>query len=304
MKFAAIDIGSNAVRLLFKQVFEDGDGLIFKKDALFRVPIRLGEDVFSKQEVSADKAKRLVEVMTAFKHLIAAYQPTDYMACATSAMREASNGSQLVDEIRKRTDINLEIVDGKREAEIIYCNRIADMLSKKKSYLYIDVGGGSTEITLIAKNDIVTSHSFNLGTVRILNHLVSKSEWQELKQWLKQHTKDYQPLAGIGSGGNINKMFDLSRKKRGKPLTYKKIKKIHNYVNSYSFEDRIKVLRLKPDRADVIIPASKIFVSVMKWAKIKRIYVPQIGLSDGIIHVLYDRYKQGNSKNEVSVAAN
>jgi len=297
MKFAAIDIGSNAIRLLFTQVFQNGKEAYFKKDALFRVPIRLGEDVFVHQRISEEKAHSLIEAMIAFKHLMESYQPVDYMACATSAMREAVNGEEIVKRIKKEALIDIEIINGEREADLIYMNHVAEKLNPKKAYLYIDVGGGSTEVTLIAKGKVAASHSFNLGTVRILNNLDSADEWQALKNWLKDYTDKYQPLAGIGSGGNINTIFSLSRKKEGKPLSFRKMKKIYDNLNSYSFEERIRLLRLKPDRADVIIPASKIFLSIMKWASMKSIYVPQIGLADGIIHMLYEKHVQ-NSKSK------
>ncbi len=296
MKFAAIDIGSNAVRLLFIQVFENGDGAYFKKDALFRVPIRLGEDVFVEQKISAEKAHSLVEAMIAFRHLIEAYQPIDFMACATSAMREAQNGSQVVAEIKKQADIDIEIISGQREADLIYLNHIAENLNPKKSYLYIDVGGGSTEVTLFAKGGIVGSHSFNLGTVRILKNLDTSEEWDKLKTWLKEQSQTYRQIVAIGSGGNINKIFSLSRKKEGKPLSYRKMKNIYELLNSYSYEDRIKFMRLRPDRADVIIPASKIFLSIMKWGNIKKIYVPQIGLADGIVHMLYEKHRRSQMR--------
>lgn len=292
MKFAAIDIGSNAVRLLFTQVFENGKGTYFKKDALFRVPIRLGEDVFVEQKISAEKARSLVEAMMAFRHLIESYQPLAFMACATSAMREAANGAEVVAEIKKQANIEIEIINGQREADLIYLNHIAESLNPKKSYLYIDVGGGSTEVTLFAKGKIVASHSFNLGTVRILQQLDPPKEWEDLKEWLKEQSNKHKSIIAIGSGGNINKIFSLSRKKEGKPLSYNKVKDIYEMLNSYSYEDRIKFLRLRPDRADVIIPASKIFLSIMKWADISKIHVPQIGLVDGIIHMLYEKHKQ------------
>ncbi len=292
MKFAAIDIGSNAVRLLFSQVFEYERNTIFKKDALFRVPIRLGEDVFGAGRISDEKANSLVSTMIAFRHLIEAYHPVDYMACATSAMREAKNGSRVVNRIKREAKIDLNLIEGKEEAEIIYSNQIAEQLDRGGNYLYVDVGGGSTEITLISKSEIVTSQSFNLGTVRILKEQVDKSRWQEMKDWLKENTKDFEQISGIGSGGNINKVFKLSRKKEGKSLSYKNIKEIYEHINSYSRTGRIEILGLRPDRADVIIPACEIYLSIMKWAKIKRLFVPQIGLSDGIVHVLYEKQRR------------
>ncbi|MCK5391776.1 MAG: exopolyphosphatase [Deltaproteobacteria bacterium] len=292
MKFAAIDVGSNAVRLLFTQVFENKDETYFKKDSLFRVPIRLGEDVFVKRKVSDEKADSLVKTMIAFKYLIEAYGPLDYMAIATAAMREAENSGEIVNAIKSESGIDLEIIDGKREAEIIYSNHVAEKLGKKGNYLYIDVGGGSTELTLISGAAIVNSHSFKLGTVRLLTEKVPKTEWQRMKDWLKESTSEYPSLKGIGTGGNINKILKMSLKEEGDSLTYKNIKKVYDQVNSYSFEDRISKLNLRPDRADVIIPATKIFLKVIKWTDIQELYVPSIGLSDGIIHVLYERQKE------------
>lgn len=294
MKFAAIDIGSNAVRLLLSQVIEDSDEPFFKKDSLMRMPLRLGNDAFVDKRISNEKVGQLIDLMAGFNKLIRAYSAFDYLACATSAMREAENGSEIVNTIRQEGGINLEIIDGKKEAEIIYANHIEDRLQPDESYLYIDVGGGSTEITLFSNKKAVTSRSFNIGTVRLLHYLVAETSWQEMKTWLKQATKDYLPITGIGSGGNINKIFKMSRKKEGKPISYKQVKEIYEFVKSYTFRDRVRKLNLRPDRADVIVPASEIYLSVMKWAKIKEIYVPQIGLSDGLIHVLYERHKAKN----------
>ncbi|MEM7009107.1 MAG: exopolyphosphatase [Thermodesulfobacteriota bacterium] len=292
MKFAAIDVGSNAVRLLFSQVFENKGEPFFKKDSLFRVPIRLGEDSFVKRKISDEKADSLIKTMMAFKYLIEAYSPLDYMAIATAAMREADNSVEIVNAVNKETGVNLQIIDGQREAEIIYSNHVAEELDKKGNYLYIDVGGGSTELTLISGSVVVDSGSFKLGTVRLLEDQVPKSEWQRMKNWIKESTADYPAIKGIGTGGNINKILKMSMKDDGEFLTYKNIKKVSDLVNSFSYEDRISKLNLRPDRADVIIPATKIFLKTLKWADIKDLYVPSIGLSDGIIHVLYEKQKQ------------
>lgn len=295
MKYAAIDIGSNAVRLLFMEVFEyESNGPVFKKDALYRMPIRLGEDVFTEDEITEEKIKRLINTMIAFNHLIKAYKPEDYMACATSAMREASNRDSILERIKEKSGIDVEIIDGKREADIIYSNHIAETLDPKGNYIYIDVGGGSTELTLISKSEIVDTESFTLGTVRILKNRHKESEWKRMKKWLKKHTSSYPGLMSIGSGGNINKIYSLSGKKLGKPLSYKKIKKMYEELSFYSYEERIKKFGLKSDRADVIIPASNIYLSVMKWANIKKMYVPEIGLADGVIHLLYEKQKNAN----------
>lgn len=290
MKFAAIDIGSNAVRLLLSRVIENGKYPIFKKESLIRIPIRLGEDAFVRKRISAEKAEQLVNTMRGFKFLIEAYQAIDYMACATSAMREAENGEDVVKEIMRRSGIKLDIVAGQKEADIIYANHFEERLDKNKSYLYIDVGGGSTELTLFSHNQSITSHSFNIGTVRLLHGLVPDSRWKEMKQWVQVIAPEFKPVIGIGSGGNINKMFKLSRIKIGKPISYKRLRELDKYLNTFSLDERIKILGLRPDRADVIIPAADIFTSVMKWAKINRMYVPEIGLSDGMIRLLYERH--------------
>ena len=292
MKFAAIDVGSNAVRLLFSQVFENSDQTFFKKDSLFRVPLRLGDDSFVKRKISDEKADSLIKTMLAFKYLIEAYAPLDYMAIATAAMREADNSIEIVNAVRKETGINLEVIDGQREAEIIYSNHVAEQLDDMGNYLYIDVGGGSTELTLISDSVIIDSHSFQLGTVRLLEKKVPKSEWQRMKNWIKDSTSDYPSIRGIGTGGNINKMLKMSHKDEGDFLSYKGIKLVSDLVNSYTYEERITKLNLRPDRADVIIPATKIFMKALKWADIKELYVPSIGLSDGIIHVLYEKHKR------------
>lgn len=291
MKFAAIDIGSNAVRLLLTKVLEIEEDNFFKKESLIRIPIRLGEDAFSDQFISKDKAERLLNTMIGFKHLMQAYQPIDYLACATEAMREAKNGDKIVDEIEKQSGIKLEIVEGKKEAEIIYSNHIEEKLDSEKSYLYVDVGGGSTELTIFSGKKTITTQSFKIGTVRLLQNQVTKERWDEMKKWIKSNSADLQPIVAIGSGGNINKIFRLSRVKEGKPISFKKIKEIYSTLIKFTYEERIRFLNLRPDRADVIIPAFEIFLAVMKWAKIKQILVPQIGLSDGLIHILYEKYK-------------
>jgi exopolyphosphatase / guanosine-5'-triphosphate,3'-diphosphate pyrophosphatase len=291
MKFAAIDIGSNAVRLLFMRVFEYNHETVFKKDALFRVPVRLGEDVFVTGKVSREKTENLLHTMLAFYHLIRAYRPFDYMACATSAIREAKNGKQIVQLIKRKTGFAIQIIDGRREADIIYSNHFAETLSPKKSYLYVDVGGGSTEITVINEGQIVDARSFKIGTVRIIKDRVREEAWREIKRWLKRTTSEHAPFEGIGSGGNINTIYALSRNKRGVPISYTSLVKIYKYLRSMSYEARIRNLGLKPDRADVIIPASRIYVSIMDWTGIKKLHVPQIGLADGIIHLLYEKQK-------------
>ncbi len=295
LKFAAIDIGSNAVRLLLTRVLEDGQGAFFKKESLIRLPIRLGEEAFTIERFSPGQIEVLVNAMTGFKYMMQAYQPLDYMACATSAMREVKNGPEVVRAIKKECGIDLQIIDGKLEAEIIFANRFEQRLNKQKHYLYIDVGGGSTELTLLAAGRAAAAQSFKIGTVRALKGKVKASTWKSMRLWIKEHTRGYQPLAGIGSGGNINKMFRLARQKEGKPLSYKALGKMDALINSYTFEERIRILNLRPDRADVIVPASRIYLTVMRWAGCKKIYVPQIGLADGLVRMLYERYRKSGS---------
>ena len=292
MKFAAIDIGSNAVRLLFSNVYDDNGVTYFKKAELIRIPLRLGEDSFLNGMISEKKIEKLVTSMKAFKHLIDVYDAIDYRACATSAMRDADNRWDIIERVRKEAGIKIEIIDGKTEADIIYANHIEERLDKNNAYLYIDIGGGSTEITLFSKNKAVVSQSFNIGTIRMLHSQIDKEYWNYFKNWVKEITKGYKPLLAIGSGGNINKLYRMSGRKFNKPFATSKLKSLYELLESYTYEERVKILGLNPDRADVIIPASKILLSVLKNAEIEKIIVPQIGLSDGIVHQLYEKYRE------------
>lgn len=291
MIFAAIDIGSNAMRLLFCRVYEVGGKPHFSKEELIRMPIRLGEDVFLRGKISEQKEERLITSLRGFSELIKAYDVTSYRAVATSAMRDASNSSEIINRAKKESGINVEIIDGKLEAALVFSNHIEELLNPKYAYLYIDVGGGSTELTLYFNQKVIAAKSFNIGTVRMLLGKDEKDEWDEMKAWLKRSTVGIHPLSAIGSGGNINKIFKMANKKETKHLSYEKLKGQYEMLSSYTYEERIERLGLKPDRADVIVPAAKIFLTVMKTADIEKIYVPQIGLSDGIVHELYDVYK-------------
>lgn len=291
MKFAAIDIGSNAVRLLLCNVYDSDVEPVFKKAELVRMPIRLGEDAFRFRKISDEKIDQLAKSMKAFKLLMEVFGAIDYRACATAAMREASNSKEVVDYVKQYSGIDIEVIDGRTEAQIIYSNHIAEHLEHDKSYLYIDVGGGSTELTVFAENHIVASQSFNLGTIRILHDQVSKETWNVVKEWVNVNTRNFKPLTAIGSGGNINKIFKMADRKEHKPLSYDKIKDIYDYLKQFTLEERILQLGLNPDRADVIMPATKIFLTVMKTAEIDKIIVPQIGLSDGIVHLLYEKHR-------------
>ncbi len=295
MRFAAIDIGSNAIRLLFCNVYEGENGTNFKKEELIRVPIRLGEDAFTNQKISQEKIEDFIKVMKAFRLLIDVNRPVDFRACATSAMREAKNSTEILKRIKDEAGITVDLIEGSTEASLIYANHIAEHLDRNSSYLYIDVGGGSTELTLFSRNKHVFSRSFNVGTVRMLNEQIDKNTWSSFKEWIKANTADYQPLIAIGSGGNINKINKMAKGKSNKPLLKETIEDIFNELNSLTYKERIELIGLKPDRADVIIPASKIFLSVMKHAQITKIYVPEIGLADGIIHQLYEKYKSSAS---------
>jgi len=286
-KFAAIDIGTNAIRLLFVNVIEDGKEVLFKKSSIIRVPIRLGSDVFTKGKISELKLEKLILAMNAFKNLMSIQDVVKFRACATSAMREASNSKEVIEKIKEKSGIVIDIIDGKTEAEIIYNNRVNESLDKKYSYLYVDIGGGSTEITLFSKGEIVASRSFNIGTIRLLNEAVNKNDLDSLKSWLTEISKKYKNIELIGSGGNINKLLKLSGKKEGKPLPIKVLKDIYDDIKSYNYNDRIKILGLNPDRADVIIPASDLLFKIIKWSGTKEIIVPKVGIADGIVKLLY-----------------
>jgi len=291
--FAAIDIGSNAVRLLVSTVTEkEGKETNFRKTSLVRVPIRLGADVFLKQKVSEKNTIRMIDTMHAFKLIMKSHGVEKYKACATSAMREAKNGDEIADIIKEKSGIEIEIIDGSHEAAIIAATDLHALIENDHNYLYVDVGGGSTEYTMYSNGKTVKSKSFKVGTVRMMEDLVEHKTWEEMQQWVKETTKDYENIDLIGSGGNINNIFKTSGKKEGKPLSLKYLKDYDEKLNSYTYEERITELDLKNDRADVIIPASRIYVNSMKWARANWIYVPKIGLADGIIKSLYKDSKR------------
>lgn len=289
MRYAAIDVGSNAVRLLIAEIIENNGSISFKKNTLIRVPVRLGDDAFLDKNISEKKTKDLVKSMQAFRNLMDVYKVTDYMACATSAMREAKNGQQVADLIKAEADIDLQIVHGESEAKIIYASHAELNIDKSKNYLYIDVGGGSTELSLFSDGELVASQSFNLGTIRILDNQDKDETWNEMKDFIREHTKGYKNIFGIGTGGNINKLYKLSQEKDGVALSYIKLRALYNYLDSFSLKDRINVLGLNQDRADVIIPACEIYLTVLKCANIKSIYVPTVGMVDGIIQTLIEK---------------
>ncbi|MDH7912671.1 rod shape-determining protein [Winogradskyella sp. SYSU M77433] len=287
-KYAAIDIGSNAVRLLISNIIiQDDVSVIFKKNSLVRVPIRLGADVFMNGEISEYNQNRMIDTMQAFSLLIKSHGVVRYKACATSAMREAKNSEPLAQKIVDTTGINIDIIDGEEEAAIIAATDLHEFIDENKTYLYVDVGGGSTEFSIIHNGEKIKSRSFKIGTVRLLNDIVKNETWQELEKWINENTKQYEKIDLIGSGGNINKIFKISGKAIGKPLTYFYLTSYYKTLQSYSYEERITKLNLNQDRADVIIPATRIYLSAMKWSGAKDIYVPKIGLSDGIIKSMY-----------------
>lgn len=287
-KYGAIDIGSNAVRLLIATIIErKNQQTIFKKTSLVRVPIRLGEDVFQHKNISEINTQRLIDTINAFKLLMNSHKVVKYRACATSAMREAENGKQITETIRKKTDVSIQIIDGNDEAAIIASTDIKDLIMVDKTFLYVDVGGGSTEFTIFSNGNTITSQSFKLGTVRLLNNMVSDTIWNEVEEWIKQETKNYSKVSVIGSGGNINSIFKQSGKASGKSLTYIYLANYFELIQNYSYEERVVEMDMNPDRADVIIHATRIYLSAMKWSKARKIYVPKIGLSDGIIKSLY-----------------
>ena len=288
-KYGAVDIGSNAIRLLVVTVIErKGKETIFKKTSLVRAPIRLGADVFIEGKISENNVSRIVDAMMAFRLLMKIHNIKRFRACATSAMREASNGNEIAARIENETGLKINIIDGNDEAAIIASTDLKNLIQDDKVFLYVDVGGGSTELTIFAKGHIVASKSLKLGTVRLLNDRAEDGMWDEMKEWVKEETKDLKEVSLIGSGGNINTIFKKSGKKLGKPLSYFYISSYYKKLKSLSFDERITELDMNPDRADVVVPATRIYLSAMKWSKAKNIYVPKIGLSDGIVRSLYN----------------
>ncbi|WP_343330218.1 exopolyphosphatase [Polaribacter staleyi] len=290
-KYGAIDIGSNAIRLLIANVIvsEDKEPQ-FKKSSLVRVPIRLGADAFvGEGTISEKNISRMIHAMEAFKLLMDVHGVERYKACATSAMREAENGKEVASRILKETGVQIDIIGGKEEAAIISSTDLNQLIEGDNSYLYVDVGGGSTEFTIFSEGKILTSKSFKMGTVRLLNNKksVNKEIFANVEKWIKKNTKDLKKVSLIGSGGNINKLFKMSGRTEGKPISYIYLNAQYQFLKQMSFDERVSELSLNPDRADVIIPATKIYLSAMKWSGARKIYVPKIGLSDGIIKSLF-----------------
>jgi len=288
VRLAAIDIGSNAARLLIAEVTQSRDGKPqFNKLNLVRVPLRLGFDVFEKGEISKEKRGMVLQTMKAYGHLLNAYGVKNVIACATSAMRDARNSADLIRKIKLETGLDIEIISGELEASIIYENHIAENMDTDHSYMYIDVGGGSTELTFFADGKLVFKQSFNIGTIRLLKDMVDDAKWNEMKDTIKTKTKGYKKIVAIGTGGNINKVFSLSKKKDGKPLSLQLLKDYYKEISNFSVEDRINIYKLRQDRADVIVPALQVYINVMRWSDTDEIYVPKIGLADGLVQHLY-----------------
>jgi len=296
LKLAAIDIGSNAARLLITDVIEYPDSKPeFIKTVLVRVPLRLGFDVFEKGEISTKKTEQLCKTIKAYRLLLDVYGIKHLKACATSAMRDATNAVQVLQRVKAETGITVKVISGEEEATLIYENHVADYMDNKESYLYIDVGGGSTELTFFSDGELVFKKSFNIGTIRLLKDQVKESDWNEMKDFLRQKTRGHHHVTAIGSGGNINKVFNLSKRKEGKPLDLDSLKAYHKDFSELTLAERMQRYRLREDRADVIVPALQIYINAMRWADAEEIYVPKIGLADGLIHTLYDEV--GEKKN-------
>jgi exopolyphosphatase/guanosine-5'-triphosphate,3'-diphosphate pyrophosphatase len=290
---AAIDIGSNAARLLITEVSNYKDGSVdYTKLNLLRVPLRLGFDVFESGFIPDPKVEQLIDTMKTYQLLMKIYKVEAVKACATSAMRDARNGAYIVERVRELTGIDINIITGSEEANIIYETHIAENLSSGQGYLYIDVGGGSTELTMFADNHIVFKESFNIGTIRLLSDKVTEAQWEHMKWFVKTHTRNLQPVIAIGSGGNINKVFSISKRKEGRPLNLELLKDYFKELSSCTLEERMHIYNLRKDRADVIVPALQIYTSVMRWAGADEIFVPKIGLADGLIKVLYQERLQ------------
>lgn len=300
MKFAAIDIGSNAVRLLFSNVFVQDGVPNFKKESLIRIPLRLGEEAFIDGHISDRKAEKLSLTMASFKNLMEVSDIKHYRACATAALREANNGQEVIKKVLEETGVEINIVDGSSEAEIIYSNHIAETLESDKAYLYIDVGGGSTELSLMADGEIKYSRSFPIGTLKILNNQIDDEHWARLEGFVSEICPGDKKLIAIGTGGNINKLYKLYGDTGNGNISLEQLREAYEHLTGYTYAERVTQLGLKPDRADVIIPANEIFTRIMATADISHVVVPKIGLSDGIIHQLYDEYV---AKQEAAKAA-
>ena len=290
-KLAAIDIGSNAIRILISNVVQvEGEHPVFMKSEMIRVPIRLGEDSFTVGEISPKNIKRVVKAMKAFKLIMKINGVKNYMACATSALRESNNADELIAKVKKKAGIKIELIDGKKEAEIISHTTILANQGHNSNYLYVDVGGGSTEFSVLKSGKRIVSKSFKAGTVRMINNMVNDKVWLEIEKWIKMNTKGIEKIQLLGSGGNINKVFKLLNIKDGNPITYFNLKSFYQDLKKLSYEERILRYNLNLDRADVILPALEIYLKALKWSGATKVFVPKIGLSDGMIKMMYKKH--------------
>jgi len=292
LKLAAIDIGSNAIRLQISTILDKGNKILFKKLEYVRFPLRLGHDVFSSNRISDTSKEKFKKLMKTYKLLLELYEVDDYMFCATSAMRESENGQELADEVKEELGVTIHIIDGNLEAEMI--NRAISSYLEEETYLHIDVGGGSTELNLFTHGKKIKTRSFKVGSVRVLEHHDSPIMWTDMEHWVKSNVKkEYGKVTAVGTGGNVSKIFELAKKKPGQAISIKRVKEIRDMIEGFSLEQRIYELQMNPDRADVIVPASNIYLKVMEWANAKQILVPDVGLKDGILlHLLEKNLSQ------------
>ncbi len=288
--FAAIDIGSNAIRLLIANVIiKEGFPVKFIKSSIVRVPIRLGQESFTIGEISSKNINKIVRTIKAFKHIIKVNEVKSSLVFATSALREANNSKQIIHEVKKKTKIKIEIIDGRKEAKIISLNSIFEFINKNRTFIFVDVGGGSTEFSIIANGKRKKSKSFKIGTIRMINKMISKDVWEQIRLWIKSNVRQHSKIALIGSGGNINKIFKIAGVLDTRPLTLIKLNSIYKKLIKMSFDERIIYMGLNPDRSDVIIPAAEIFLKALEWSGSTEIYVPKMGLADGMIKFLYSK---------------
>jgi exopolyphosphatase/guanosine-5'-triphosphate,3'-diphosphate pyrophosphatase len=295
MIFAAIDIGSNAVRLLIANAYEKSGNVKVEKATLVRIPIRLGKDVYKNNMISEKRANNLLKTLSAFKLLIDVYQPVGFAACATAAMREATNGTKVLEKIKKQTGLKIKLINGLEEAELIRSTTGFDLLPGHEKVMFIDLGGGSTEISLLTGKHVIDARSFKIGTLRLLNHKVDKSEWDQMGKWLRRFSGDIDRISLIGSGGNINKLAKIFGNPLEGTITLNQLEDAYNKMRILSLKERMAEFGLRPDRADVIVPAAKVFLFIFKKLNANSIMAPKIGLADGIIHQLYLNTKKKSS---------
>ncbi|WP_242927250.1 Ppx/GppA phosphatase family protein [Pontibacter vulgaris] len=288
MKLAAIDIGSNAVRCQISNVLNQNGNVIFKRVEYVRYPIRFGEDVFNTGYISEYKIQKFIKLLHAFKLLLDVHDVNYHMICATSAMRSSENAPEILNRVREVLGMEIEVIDGETEAELI--NKVIVNFLDERNYLHIDVGGGSTEFNIYVNREKMASQSFEQGSIRHMHGVDSEELWNKMRHWIEENTRKYHLSRAIGTGGNINKIYDLSGKLGGKPIFRKQIEEIVAQIGSLSMQERMTELLLNPDRADVILPAAEIYLSAMKWAKLESMLVPAVGLKDGMLHALYEQH--------------